>query len=96
MSYEDHIFRAVEENASTLIRLITKDESVHDFLNLYAHGFVKDDFINVVAWESSSTLTSTAHANIVSLTSSFINVRRMRKCQKLVCGGSYSTDVHRL
>lgn len=78
MSYEDHIFRAVEENASTLIRLITKDESVHDFLNLYIHGFVKDAFINVVAWESSSTLTSTSHANIVSLASSFINARGMR------------------
>lgn len=78
MSYEDHIFRAVEENASTLIRLVTKDESVHDFLNLYAHGFVKDAFINVVAWESSSTLTSTSHANIVSLASSFINARGMR------------------
>lgn len=54
MSYiGDHIFGMVEENDSALrvpsIRLVTKEENVHDFLSLYVHGFIKDDFMNVVA-----------------------------------------------
>lgn len=86
MSYAD-ISRTVEEEASSqsTARLVTKEGSAHSFLNCYAQVLFQDDFTVKLPAQGKPVPLKQVLLHILTLyhyASSFLNIRRMRKCKK--------------
>lgn len=67
--------------------LVTKEESVYNFLNFYTQMFFQDDFMVKLPAQGSPVPLKQMLLHILTLyhyTSRFINIRRMRKYNKII------------